>query len=64
MEFIQGQVVEFTCSKCGSKDHDRQTYSPAPIALTCYNCGAGRNMPIPEMLQTNQGMFRLPEKYY
>ena len=56
----QPEEITYKCRKCGEKDHDRGINLPRPMALTCWNCKAGYNLSISEMLSSGQGMF--PQK--
>jgi len=35
-------VTTYRCSECGREDRDFGRNPPAPVALICWNCGAGR----------------------
>ena len=48
-------LITYVCTKCGAEDHARK--DEQILALTCHKCGAGRNVPIPDMIQRGVGMF-------
>lgn len=58
---VIGKVVTYRCGKCEAEDTDRAVYTAPPLVLTCWNCGAGRERTIPEMLATGVGMFPVRE---
>lgn len=50
--------VKFTCTKCGAEDTVRLYPSEAvPIAINCWNCHAGFNKSMEDMITRNFGMF-------
>lgn len=50
--------TEYRCSKCDSTDSDSGRGGPAPIALICFRCQAGRGLS-PEQ-QAAKGVGMLP----
>ena len=49
-------VTVFICTSCGAKDSHRGP-TPAPIALNCWKCGAGKGKDLQAMQGTGEGMF-------
>ncbi len=52
--------IIYKCGRCGAEDKDRRLaddHSLIPPAAVCWKCGAGRELGVPDMLQTKKGMF-------
>lgn len=58
-ETIEVAETTYVCTKCQAEDKDRGTNPPAPVALNCYQCGAGAGLAIPQMISQGAGMFPL-----
>lgn len=52
--------TKYECTKCGAEDSDHSTHPPT--ALTCWQCGAGRNVDIPNMVRGKVGMHPVEQK--
>lgn len=51
--------VHYKCLKCGEMDSEKRLLndsSPVSPIINCWNCGAGRGLDIPQMIQQRMGM--------
>lgn len=51
-------MKKYKCTECGAQDSDREMYTPAPLALACWNCKAGIRMSVPEQVAHSVGMLQ------
>lgn len=56
--------TKYKCTQCGAEDLDRGTYGTGPMALVCWNCGAGTKMQVPQQTQAGVGMLPLNHPYW
>lgn len=55
---IRYQVYECQHEECGALDRAKLfPTEEAPLAINCWQCGAGRGMQVPAMRQRGVGMF-------
>lgn len=47
----------YQCQQCGASDSDPGRLPPAPIALICWRCRAGRGMAPEDQLASGKGML-------